>query len=230
MKRGPRPVDISKLAFEADSLAMSLHELRDGRPGLLVHLKGGVWKTTLLPELREDEVGRPEKLRRRVMAGQVRYVRSRCKVNTLIVPRTGRALKDAWRLVRGSRHWRYVTGVSARPEIWERLKTARSVAEIREIARGLRRPVLCSLLRSHAEGFLRAKSLPHYPKSNRPRSDTKRIQFFAKVLAGLKLGIAPATATKRLARSVLTSGDITKHLNLPDYTEVFKPTQGGKKR
>jgi hypothetical protein len=89
---------------------------------------------------------------------------------------------------------------------------------------------LGSILYSHAEDFLRAKRLPHCPKSNRPRSDTKRIEFFAKVLAGLKLGIAPATATKRLAHCVLSTGDITRHLDLPDYTEVLKRTRKGERK
>lgn len=230
-KRGPKPVDRGQLVFEADSLAMSLHELRDGRPGLLVHLKGGVWRTTLLPEIREDEIGYPEKVRQRILAGRMRYSPFRSKVTMLVFPETEEAQKDVLELVRRSKHWDFVRPVSARPEIWKRLKTARSVADIRAIARRLRQPLLRSILYSHAEGFLHAKRLPHFPKSNRPRSDTKRIDFFAKVLAGLNPGIAPATATKRLAHCVLTHGDITKHLQLTDYSDVLKQTRkaGGKK-
>jgi len=53
--------------------------------------------------------------------------------------------------------------------------------------------------RENAGDVLMAKSLPHYPRKDRPSSDNKRIEFFAKVLGGLALGLAPATATKRLS-------------------------------
>ena len=49
-------------------------------------------------------------------------------------------------------------------------------------------------------GLYRATRLWNYPKDKgRPTSDNKRIEFFAKALAGLMLGISPATATKRLS-------------------------------
>lgn len=226
-KRGPKPVDFGQLEFEADSLARSLHELRDGRPGLLVHLKGGVWQTILQPEPPEDEIGHPEKMRQRALAGRMHYRPVRSRVSVLVFPRTKEAQKDVLKLVRYSKHWRFVSPVSPRPEIWKRLNTSRSVAAIRDIARRVRHPLLRSILYSHAEDFLRSKRLPHFPKSNRPRSDTKRIEFFAKVLAGLNLGIAPATATKRLAHFVPSTGDITKHLKLSDYTAVLKRTRKG---
>src|SRR5712692_8558128 len=112
-KRGQKTVDLGQLRFEAYSLATSLFELRDGRPGLLVHLKGGVWKTTLVPELRGDEIGHPEKVRQRMLAGQMRYRPVRSRVNILVVPRTKEARKDALELVRRSKHWTLVSAVSA---------------------------------------------------------------------------------------------------------------------
>ena len=48
-----------------------------------------------------------------------------------------------------------------------------------------------------AEDILKAKRLWNYPKANRPRSDDKRIEFFAKSFGALTLGKAPATATAR---------------------------------
>lgn len=225
--RGPKPVDISQLVFEADLFARALYQLRNGMPGLLVHMKGGVWKTTLLPELREDEIGHPEKVKQRILAGQMRYTPIRCKVTILVAPRTRKALKDVLGVV--SKHWRSTLPVSAKPELWNQLKKARSVGDVREVVRRLRRQhrELASILCAHPEGFLRAKHLPHWPKSKRPSSDNKRIQFLAKILAGLKLGIAPLTATKRLGRSVLSISDITRHLHLLDYGDVLKPTRKG---
>jgi hypothetical protein len=52
---------------------------------------------------------------------------------------------------------------------------------------------------NNAQDILNAKDLPHYPRAERPTSDNKRIEFFAKVFSGLALGIAPLTATKRLS-------------------------------
>lgn len=228
-KRGPKAVNFVQLAHDADSLAISLYEERDGRPGLLVHMNGGVWKTTLFAELRADEIRYPEKVSQRIAAGGMRYRPIRTKVSVLIVPRTKEAQKDVLNFVRGSRQWKFVPPVSPRPEMWRRLRSACSAAEVRDIARSLRHPLLRSILSSHPEDFLRAKRLPQFPKSNRPSSDAKRIEFVAKVLSGLNLGIAPATATKRLAHYFLSTGDITRHLALPDYSEVLKVTRDGRR-
>jgi len=54
--------------------------------------------------------------------------------------------------------------------------------------------------RKNADEIIKAKNLPHYPRAERPSSDNKRIEFFAKVFAGFALGLAPLTATKRLSR------------------------------
>ena len=48
------------------------------------------------------------------------------------------------------------------------------------------------VIAANAKGFLEARMLPSYPRSTRPRSDDKRVAFFAKVLAGFELGVAPA--------------------------------------
>src|SRR5205807_6869132 len=50
---------------------------------------------------------------------------------------------------------------------------------------------------SWAREIQRAKRLWNYPRTDRPRSDDKRIEFFAKSFAALTLGKAPATATAR---------------------------------
>jgi hypothetical protein len=55
------------------------------------------------------------------------------------------------------------------------------------------------LLYSRAKDLLKAKQSLAYPSSRRARSEDKRVHFFAKACAGLGLGIAPATAIKRLS-------------------------------
>lgn len=218
MKRGPKPIDPFQLRDAASRLALALYRLRDGAPGLLRHAKGGVWKTRLLAEIPEDEVGRPEKTRQRILAKQVRYIPLRYRVTTLVVPPTEEARNDVLELVKRNKNWNFTPPVAPRPEIWERLKKARSVDEVRQIAHRVRHePLLAAILYSRAKDFLRAQRLHNYPKSKRPHSDNKRILFFAKSLAGLQLGIAPATATRRLP-----------HVCLPDsvaqaYSEVFSP-------
>lgn len=238
-KRGPKPVDLGQLRFEAYLLVLAFYGLRDGAPALLRHVKGGVWKTRLLPEVREDEIGRPEKLRERILAGkmghgpQVRYSPIRYKVKTLTVPSTKKALKDARELVRCNKNWRLTPPVFPRPELWKRLNKTRSGAEVRKVAGRIRRvyPVLASVLYSHAEDFLAAKRLHNCPKSNRPGSDDKRAQFFSKVLAGLRLGIAPATATKRLAHAFLPDSKTIIVRSLEERVSgVFRVPQKGETR
>jgi hypothetical protein len=200
MTRGPRSINFAELLRRAESMAASLYALFEGRPGFLVHSKGGVWKTKQMALLREEELGRPDKVRERILEGQMQYEPLRFKMSVLIVPPTDQGRKDAKALVRHNRHWRYTQDIVPRPEMWERLIKARSLADVRNIASRLRpdHPMLASMLHSYAGDFLRAKRLHNYPMSNRPSSEYKRIEFYARVFAGLSLGIAPATTTRRL--------------------------------
>lgn len=114
--------------------------------------------------------------------------------------------------------WKIVRPIFPNPEAWEQLKKASTVPELRRAAGRIRRwarampgvdwkeagigqPLeffhFSRVIRRHAIELLRAKQMRNYPRE-RPTNDDKRIVFFAKVMAGLSLGIAPATATKRL--------------------------------
>jgi hypothetical protein len=208
-KRGPKPVVINQLRVTALVWAHFLYTLRDGQAGSIRKLKLGPWRTTApLAVLRWDEVGRPESVEQRIRAGKMRYETLRFGETLIerdiVVRSTRKALREAELLVKGKTDWRLEPPILPKPKIWERLTKTRSVSDIRQIARGLRKsdPVFASVLRSHAKTVLEAKQLPNYPGSDRKHSDDKRIWFFAKVLAGLELGIAPATATKRLAHFV----------------------------
>lgn len=213
-KRGPKGVSANHLELTALGWAWFLRTLRDGEPGSVRKTKLGSWRTTVpLAVLRWNEVGRPERAERRILAGKMRYRSMRYRrietVKDVVVPPTRAALKKAEALVRGRKEWKLEPPVLPRPELWQRLKRASSCADIRLVARALRRshPVFLSkVLHSHAGDLLKAKQLPNYPRSERPHSDEKRIWFFAKVLAGLEHGIAPVTATKRLAHFPGTRG------------------------
>jgi hypothetical protein len=209
MKPGPKSVDVDQLRFQATALAGNLWVLRDGRPGML-HSKRGVWVSRKIPLISWDEVGRPEKVTQRILRGEMEYETMRYKVRQFAIEPTTKAFRDALARVKCSKDLILVERPTvARPEIWKRLSGSRSAVDIREISRRIRQqdPLLASTLYSYAEGLLEAKLLHNYPKSKRPSSDDKRIDFFAKVLAGLRLGIAPATATKRLSHIPLRGND-----------------------
>jgi hypothetical protein len=58
---------------------------------------------------------------------------------------------------------------------------------------------LTDALDLYADKVFIAKKLPNYPKTDRARSDDKRVEFWAKTMTGASLGIAPITAVKRLS-------------------------------
>jgi len=117
-----------------------------------------------------------------------------------------------------AKDWVIFRPVMPEPEIWSRLKRARSVGEVREASRKMRDWMtreygpqvgrwlpgdppfeFADALDLYAEKLLRAKHLPSYAKTDRPRSDDKRLVFLSKVLAGARLDLAPITAVKRLS-------------------------------
>jgi hypothetical protein len=94
-----------------------------------------------------------------------------------------------------------IKGRPGEPDIWKRLKSARTVAQVRNACRASRlwlnpretqRPWVMDL-QAHAAEFLDGKAR-RYPKSDRPSSERKRIVHFARVMAGITVGISPARA------------------------------------
>ncbi len=184
-------MEVERLKGTALNWATFLFALRDGQPGSLQKVVWNPWTW-----------GRAGKVK-------VRHRSSRVLVARIVpVSNAARELPKQFK----SDDWVLFRPVMPKPQVWEHLKRAHSVKEIREVARSMSWWAGGYLpggdwaidfpraLHSHAEDVLKAKRLPNYPKSNRPRSDDKRVEFFAKILAGLMHGIAPATATKRLTR------------------------------
>lgn len=193
---GPRPVDIKLLREYAEIWRLQLLLLRDGRPGTIVSLDRG---------------------ERRI--AKVEILHASDKVKGLLSKLTN--------LREGPENLWFQSPVFPEPQIWNQLKDARSTAEMQKALDTLerymrkrwnppddmflqRRPRWADTLwskllfaaRERASDLLKAKELPHYPKAKnteRPSSDNKRIDFFAKVLAGLALRREPGTATKRLS-------------------------------
>ncbi len=135
--------------------------------------------------------------------------------------------------MRCNKNWRLTPPVFPSPKLGSRLNKTCSAAEVRKIADSIRRkyPGLASVLYSHVEDFRAAKEPHNYPRSNRPGSDDKRAQIFSKVLAGLRLGIAPATATKQLTHALLPDSKTIIIRNLEGGASgVFKVSQKGENR
>jgi hypothetical protein len=122
--------------------------------------------------------------------------------------------QEARELIRGKKDYILTPPVPRNPEVWERLKDAHSAFEVRQVALRIDKKIPTThwrALHTHADDFLGAKKLHSYPKSDRPRSDEKRIHFVAKVISGFMQDIAPTTALKRLARlSLPNTQDIQK--------------------
>jgi len=106
----------------------------------------------------------------------------------------------------------FFPAVSPQPHLWKELKTPRSVKGVRRtgndiygwlaaVVPGVRNmPEFRRTLCDHPAELFRARKLWNYPSTDRPTSDDKRLEFFAETLAGLMLGVAPATATRKLSR------------------------------
>jgi len=106
----------------------------------------------------------------------------------------------------------FFPAVSPQPQLWQELKKPRSAKNVQQTVNtvcewlaaavpGVRRmPEFHSALCDHPAELFKTRRLWNYPRTDRPKSDDKRIEFFAEALAGLTLGISPATATKKLSR------------------------------
>ena len=187
----PERANLERLKTEAIGWAEFLYTLRDGQPGLVEKVKWNPFKT--------------------VDSGGSKNVRMRTSrvICAQIVPlkATNAGMDELYKQFKKHKGWVFFRPVLPNRVAWERLKKARTVLEVRRAAgmmggrdfylpSGSSKPASV-FIREHADDLLLAKKLPHYPR--RPTSnDDKRVVFFAKILAGLSLGIRPLYATKKL--------------------------------
>jgi hypothetical protein len=228
-----RGIELGWLKSQAYVWNMILHSLREGNPGFIAKIKNlGPGKQKLEPVmdyLEFFDLLSHSARRRRGMA-RTRDRKVDVIVASIVLPQK---LDDTVEFVRGNKGFVFTPPQPPRPELWEQFKNARSVVDVQRIARKLHLGHHISVahwvpIHFHAQDLLSAKQLHNYPRSKRVGSDEKRIHFFAKVLSGLMQGasmevkvrlringkrrtirfhknegIAPATATKRLARLAL---------------------------
>ena len=202
---GPRPVDVKRLEGEAVQWACFFYTLRDGQPGYLQRVEWPRFETVGSLIAKGLLGGNPSK--------EMRKLRSRVgkPMGPAILIPVSEAAKALPKEMK-AKGWFIARPVMPKPEIWERLTKSRTASQVEKAAReiGDFRMLFSSSLEEwaqspdgalshYAEEIVAAMRLPHYPKTNRPRSDDKRVQFLAKVMAGSTLGLAPITAVKRLA-------------------------------
>jgi hypothetical protein len=192
---------MTMLSGAAGRWAYFLFTMRDGMNGALFHVQWG-----------------PEE--RVVMGSKKATVRSPRQIKKASILDVHTAWQELVRHL-DSDQFHVIAPVESRPEVWKQFKEGRSARAIREAASEMRAWVDKSqapiygaanfpdVVAAHPEELLEARKLPSYPQSDRPSSDDKRVEFFAKVLAGLEFGIAPATAIKRLHRERFPKGSRT---------------------
>jgi len=203
--RGPRPLDVKHLEGEAVQWACFFYTLRDGQPGHMQRVEWSPQQTIGAFIAKGLLGGNPSQGMRKQRASLGKPVGPAIFIP---VSEAARMLPEKMK----TKGWFISRPVMPKREIWQQLKTARTVDQVRKAARGignLRVAFTSSLekwaqnpdraLCHYAKGVLTAKRLPHYPKTDRPTSDDKRVLFLAKVMAGLTMEIAPITAVKRLS-------------------------------
>jgi hypothetical protein len=221
MRPGPKPPDLDSLLFYELAWTRVFLGLRDGSPATEEQVPGGDGSGMLVKFSGQDE----EKLLILRSGKKPLQLRVLKEVATDDKWR-GRVQKEEGEfeaLITGQKVERVrYPGMPAERNLWEALKRARSAAQVRRICRRskhwlkwewkgkrggkrwyIRSPSACpEALSDHAEEFCRAKGNSRYPRSKRSSSDDRRIEYLARVMAGLSLvkPIAPATAVDLLRK------------------------------
>jgi hypothetical protein len=210
--RGPKPVSRNSLEGDARSWAAFLYTLRDGQPGHMQRVKWGPLQNTGSERWTKLRAGRGSI----VLPANVPYRAAEALGPPIFIPVSDAARRLPAQMT--AEEWCIFRPTMPAPALWELLKRARSVADVRRASKRIRRwetnelrgvgiylpgtPPLrfTDALDQHAESVLIGKKLPTFAKTDRPTSDDKRIELISKVLAGARLGLAPITAAKLLSR------------------------------
>lgn len=224
--RGPQPVGIAELKAHAVQWAYFLHGLRDGQPCPNEKIAWSGWRWRPRGRLPKGMIVRIPFARVFLSKG-IETAERLFEVNSFFpaassmdgVPWTGISEKITKRsqipqkccfdLSEGDAFYFVFLPVPEKKELWNVLLTAEGESDLKEVANRIARwipPIpghrdFRNVLKKCSVELGAAKHVWFYPRDlARPSSDDKRIEFFAKTLAGLMLGVAPATAAKKLSQ------------------------------
>lgn len=221
--RGPKPKSLQEHSARKESLrtaartwAYLLYGLRDGAPGYAQKV--------------EFE-----------SAGDGRILTAKMRTKTIrFLPSDSYAEQGIEKLLRTD-DWIVCPPSKPEPKLWEQFRDAETLTEHQRAARKIQRwwnarqrkinPVSTPPVRSPAfttstaqfqllasRDLLDAKKsslYPQTPEEDRPTNDNKRVQFFAKAMAGLLHSIAPATAMRHwLSRERFPNDFVEKYEQL----------------
>jgi hypothetical protein len=187
---GGRPktlADVGALKLKAEEWCERLYNHCDPYPLLLVLRKQPSSSTAGFEEISWEKVGRPDPPEYAaaffISPGQERTASQDFAL----------LLREGWTFQPPLAIWEELQ--RGAPGFWQGLTAARTVADVQKLDRFFWQENFFS---SHAQEILDSKKLPTYPRAQ--FSDRKRVKFFAKVFAGLELGIAPTYAIRLLSR------------------------------
>lgn len=178
-KRGPKPTPLSELIFWEGLWYWVFHHLRGTLPSAVKFSTDKKMKRLLEAEL--------EDLRRLVPKDIVEedwLARQRIEIERELRPKLPQSEPDLWRAIVAARTGDEVRAACRRSKRWLNPRWEGKV--------------YVQDLYEHAEKFIQARHDAYYPK--RESGDEKRVIFFARVMAGITLGISPHTSADRLRK------------------------------
>jgi len=228
--RGPQPVDRAALKIRAVQWFYFVIGLRDGHPDLMQRHVWGPWSgekqeiragraerillARIVPDGSGGETARLVFERLRTWASRRSNEEPQFESPLFQTLEQDFGLPAKWRF--GLKPLNHPTlvfpSLNAQPKLWSGLKEAHSAKALLRIGEVIYQwladaqpgiaetPEYRTTLCERSEEILSVRGLWNYPRTNRPKSDDKRIEFYAEAFAGLSSGVSPATATKKLAR------------------------------
>lgn len=202
----PNPVDVSLLKQYVELWSLQLLTLRDGRPGKIVLLQPGETKPTVVAEVIPQD--------RRAQSALPTLKKLRGKEGTLWVQSPIFSEPKIWHDLKTAKSTHEIRDavISLERYLRRRWQPPDEIFSPRPTWTGKkwsllnRRPTWHETgwskspesVKNRANELLKSKR-SRCPKKDRPTSDNKRIEFFAKVLSGLALGRTPTYTLKILA-------------------------------
>jgi hypothetical protein len=239
---GPKPVDRDALQTEAMNWARVLFILRDGKVGLVEVVKWGPLRTvtqgpTQLTKENLQQMKGTQWENAQELPVSNRQMRTG-KVLTAKIYTFNEFQKNKSVLTLDSPYVWFPPTPASRA-VWDALKKSNSLVGMRRALCSLEKYLCRNLsgwygrefphgLEGYAQDLLAAKDLHNYPnpkaKQKRPSSDDKRVIFFAKVFAGLRLNLKPSYATKKLSHWRFEKDWATNPYN--EFVKSIRSTKG----